>query len=87
MEASHRGLGYPCAPAKIEGTGRAGNLGKCGVASNPSIRVRLSHIISLQMRATKAALQTIQMTHTEREINGELLRKLQGDRALQERVR
>ncbi|CAM9096578.1 unnamed protein product [Hapterophycus canaliculatus] len=39
-----------------------------------------------QMRATKAALQTVQMTHTEREMNGDLLRELQGNRDLQERI-
>ncbi|CAM9688214.1 unnamed protein product, partial [Ectocarpus sp. 8 AP-2014] len=40
-----------------------------------------------QMRETRAALRTVQMTDTERKMNGELLRKLQGDRDLQERIR
>lgn len=39
------------------------------------------------MRATRAALKTIQMTDTEREMNGDLLRQLQGNRDLQEKIR
>lgn len=57
------------------------------MGSKKSTPPRSSHFASLQMRATKAALQTIQMTHTEREMNGDLLRQLQGNRGLQERVR
>ncbi|CAB1101617.1 unnamed protein product [Ectocarpus sp. CCAP 1310/34] len=54
------------------------------------MRLRASVIQSLcdsQMRETRAALRSVQMTDTERKMNGELLRKLQGDRDLQERIR
>ncbi|CAN0217934.1 unnamed protein product [Pylaiella littoralis] len=40
-----------------------------------------------QMRATRAALRTVQMTDTERQMNGDLLRRLQGNADLQEKIR
>ncbi|CAN0058936.1 unnamed protein product [Ectocarpus fasciculatus] len=46
-----------------------------------------ARMLEEQMRATRAALRTVQMTDTERKMNGELLRRLQGDRDLQEKIR
>lgn len=45
-----------------------------------------TNLLSFQMKATRAALRTVQMTDTERQINGEVLRRLQENRDLQEKI-
>eukprot|EP00903_Cladosiphon_okamuranus_P010163 g9623.t1 len=56
---------------------------------NQMLRQKQDHARKLkdQMRATRAALKTVQMTDTERQMNGDLLRQLQENRDLQEKIR
>lgn len=50
-------------------------------------RNNVTYNAPMQMRATRTALKTVQMTDTEREMNGDLLRRLQENRDLQEKIR
>ena len=70
---------------------RAGlNLHRCcrfsASKSDPTLQADPTND-STQMRATRAALKTVEMTDTERQMNGDLLRQLQKNRDLQEKIR